>query len=192
VILISAHRDTIKNSYRYAYKAGEFKGLLDNAIGVLVCQSLLLEEKNIVSLEKKEQISYFFGTGEEWALSEDFPELSKEHIVIVVDVASGDDYEGIDFSIENISGFTSDEILETKEHLEWEGFKLISKEYDATPESEDESWQWRKLGYKVISFIIPIQNGNTHTGWHVDDCTVSIEVVVKAKEGLKRLINKLL
>lgn len=191
MLLISAHKDTVMHHFRFEYKNGQFKGLLDNAIGMLICNALLLEEPNIVSIEKKGNISYFFGSGEEWALSEDFPELTKEHTVIVVDVASGKQYDDYDFSLENISGHCEEEIRNLEEMLIWEGFKPLIKEYNEDDDDEDESWQWMKLGYKVFSFIIPIQNGSPKTGWHVDDCTVSIEVVNKAKQGLKRIINLL-
>lgn len=191
MLLISAHKDVVMHPFRFEYKNGQFKGLLDNSIGMLVCNALLLEEPNIVSIEKKGNISYFFGSGEEWALSEDFPELTKEHTVIVVDVSSGKKYDDYDFAIENISGFSKEEIKMIKGHLMWEGFSPLVKEFTGDSDDEDEAWQWMKLGYKVFSFIIPIQNGSPKTGWHVDDCTVSIEVVNKAKHALKRIINLL-
>lgn len=188
-ILLSAHKDKVMNHYRFGYKGGKFEGLLDNAIGMLVCNSLLLDEPNIATLEKKGEVEFFFGSMEEWAMCEDFPKISKEHLVIVVDVACGDQYKGIDFSLENISGIDKKRVTEIKEHLEWEGFKLKTKMFDGNPEDEDESWQWKKLGYKVMSFIIPIEPGSKNTGWHVDDCSISIEKLSKAKHGLKRLVN---
>jgi hypothetical protein len=191
-LLLSAHRDTVMNNYNFGYKDGKFFGLLDNAIGVLACNSLISEEPNIVRLERRNQIEFFFGSMEEWALSEDFPEISKEHIVICVDVACGKQYKGLDFSIENISGLKPSWVKEIKEHLEWEGFNLKTKMYDGKAEDEDESWQWMNLGYKVMSFIIPIEAGSNDTGWHCDNCTITIEKFNKAKHGLKRLTNILL
>lgn len=192
MILLSAHKDTVMHPYRFEYRGGIYKGLLDNAIGMLACNSLILEEPNLQVLEKKGQIGIFYGGGEEWALHEDFPKLSKKDIVIVVDVACGDQYKSVDFSLENISGFESKRVIEIKEHLEWEGFKLKTKRFDGNPDDEDESWQWKNLGYKVISFIIPIESGNKKTGWHVDDCTITVDKLNRAKQGLKRLINFIL
>lgn len=192
MILLSAHKDTVMNDYRFEYKDGVFIGLLDNTIGVFICNSLILEEPNLVKLEKQNKVGFFFGNGEEWGLHDDFPKLTKKDIVIVVDVASGDQYRNIDFSLENISGFTATKIKDIKEHLEWEGLKLKTKKFYGNPDDEDESWQWKELGIPVISFIIPIENGNKDTGWHVGDCTITIEKLNKAKQGLKRLINILL
>lgn len=192
MILLSAHKDTIINNYRFEYRDGKYVGLLDNIIGVLVCNSLMLEEPNIVKLEKQKKVSLFFGSGEEWGLHDDFPKLTKNDIVIVVDIASGSQYKGIDFSLENISGFNTQNIRDIKEHLEWEGMKLKTKKFDGNPNDEDESWQWKELGIPVISFIIPIENGTKDTGWHVDDCTITIEKLNRAKHGLKRLINIML
>lgn len=192
MVLLSAHKDVVMNNYRFEYKNGIYTGLLDNTIGVLVCNSLMLEEPNIVKLEKQKKVGLFFGSGEEWALHDDFPKLTKKDIVIVIDVASGSQYKGLDFSLENISGFNTQKIRDIKEHLEWEGMKLKTKKFDGNPNDEDEAWQWKELGIPVISFIIPIENGNKDTGWHVDDCTITIEKLNKAKHGLKRLINIIL
>lgn len=189
MILLSAHKDTVMNNYRFEYKNGQFVGLLDNAIGVLVCNSLLLEEANLCVLEKMKKIGFFFGDSEEWGTITDLPKLKKEDIVIVVDVASGPQYKGLDFSLENISGFKPGDIQDLKESLEWEGFVLRTKVWDGNPDDEDEAYKWKELGQKVISFIIPIENGSKGTGWHVPDCTISVEKVTKAKQGLKRLIN---
>jgi len=191
-ILLSAHKDVVMHPYRLEYENGKFYGLLDNYIGVLVCNSLMLEEPGIAELEKKGIVKVFYGGMEEWALSEDFPQISKDRMVIVVDVACGEQYKGFDFSIENISGISAKEVKEIKEHLEWESFKVRTKMYDGDPDDQDEAWQWKELGFKVVSFIIPIQAGSKKTGWHVDDCTISIDVLNKAKQGLKRFINHLL
>ena len=191
-VLLSAHKDLVMNNYRFNYNNGVYTGLLDNTIGVLACNSLMLEEPNLIKLEKIGDIGLFFGSGEEWALHDDFPKVNKDTLIIVVDVASGNQYKNIDFSLENISGIKKERVLEIKEHLEWEGMKLITKMYNGNPDDEDEAWQWKELGYKVISFIIPIDNGNKDTGWHVDNCTISIEKINKCKHGLKRLINILL
>lgn len=192
MILLSAHKDTVMNSYRLEYSNGGFRGLLDNYIGRLVCDALLVEDPNIRILEKAGKIGYFYGDSEEWGTITDLPPLKKEDIVLVVDVACGIKYKGIDFSLENISGINANKVKELKESLEWEGFSLKTSVWNGDPDDEDEGWRWKELGVKVISFIIPIEPGSKDTGWHVDDCSIDIEVVTKAKQGLKRLINYLL
>lgn len=192
MVLLSAHKDTVMNNYLFEYKKGKFIGLLDNAIGMLVCNSLLLEEWNVCALEKMGKVGLFFGDSEEWGTIGELPKLKKEDTVVVVDVASGTHYKGLDFTLENIHGFKPDKITDIKESLEWEGFKLRAKVWDGNPDDEDEAWKWRELGHKAISFIIPVENGSKDTGWHVPDCTITVEKVVRAKQGLKRLINYLL
>ena len=188
MILLSAHKDTVFYPYKLSYNKGIFKGLLDNTIGVLVVNSLLMEEPNLAFLEKKGELGLFFGDSEEWGTITEMPKLEKNDIVIVVDVASGSQYKGVDISLENISGFTKSFIKEKKECLEWEGFKIKTKFYDGNKDDEDEAWFWKKQGNKVISFIIPIEGES----WHQDNCTITIEKVVKSKQILKRLLNYIL
>lgn len=192
MILISAHKDTVMNHYRFSYEKGVYTGLLDNSIGVLVSNLLLYDDPNISLLEMKGDVKFYFGSSEEWGTITDTPKLSKDDIALVVDVASGNQYKNVDVSLENISGFKKEEVDDLKECLEWEGFKIKSKMFDGNPDDEDEGWHWKEKGIKVISFIIPIEAGNKNTGWHVDDCKVSYANVVKAKQILKRTINYLL
>src|SRR5260221_4149736 len=160
MILLSAHRDKVKTEYRFEYKNGKFTGLLDNAIGEYLISDLVISDTSMRKLEKRGDIGLFYGQGEEFSLMDDFPKLSKTDIVVVVDVASGDRYNGYDFSVENISGFTKEEIVEVKKNFEWEGFNVSVRKFDGTPDDEDEAWQWKELGYKALSFIVPIQDGS--------------------------------
>jgi hypothetical protein len=189
MLILSAHKDLVKNNYKFSYDKGVFKGLLDNYIGRMILDSLLIDEPSLYELSKQGKIKSFYNNYEEWALTIDFPTLTSDDIVIVVDVASGKSYDGYDFGLENISGFTKDEIDNFQGNLIWEGFNPLTREYDGSEDDADEAFQWVKLGHKVISFIIPIQNGNQKTGWHVDDCTIDTPTLVKCKQGLKRLIN---
>ena len=166
-ILLSAHRDTVMPNYKLSYKNGVYKGLLDNFIGVLVTNSVLISEVNVSELEKEGRIKVFYSTQEEWGMSNDFPILNPDDICIVVDVACGDQYKGVDFALENIWGIDKKMVKDIREHLEWEGFKLKTKVFDGNPDDEDEAWQWKDKGNSVISFIIPIQPGSKDTGWHV-------------------------
>ena len=120
------------------------------------------------------------------------PTMEKNDIVVVVDVACGDQYKGLDFSLENISGFTKKEITDIREHLEWENFSIKTKMFDGNHDDEDEAWSWKNRGHRVISFIIPIEAGHKDTGWHVDNCSIEIEKIRKAIHGLTRLTNILL
>lgn len=189
MILLSAHRDTIRPDYKLEYSNGSYVGLLDNFIGRLLVDTLITTDKNISWLEKSGTIKVFYGEGEEWGLTYDFPKISKEDIVICVDVASGNRYKEYDFSVENIIGISEDEINRIQGDLKWEGYNVLVREYDGNPEDEDEAWKWKELGHKVMSFIIPIENGAEETGWHVDDCSITIEKIRKCKDGLSRLIN---
>lgn len=187
-ILLSAHKDTVFYPYKLSYEKGIFKGLLDNYIGQLVVNSLFIEDPNLALLEKENRLGVFFGDSEEWGTITDMPKLEKNDVAIVVDVASGSQYKGVDVSLENISGFTKAFIKEKKECIEWEGFKIKTKFYNGNIDDEDEGWYWKKQGNKVISFIIPIDGES----WHQDNCTITVEKVVKAKQILKRLLNYLL
>lgn len=192
MILLSAHIDVVMHPYRFEYSRGHYVGLLDNTIGVMVVNSLILEDPIIQKLEKRGEISVHFGDSEEWGTITGMPKLSKKDIALCVDVAIEDRYKGFDVSLENISGFTKKEITDLKESLEWEGFKVDTRMYDGNPDDEDESWYWKKKGNKTISFIVPIQPGKRETGWHVDDCFIAVEKISIAKRILKRTINYLL
>lgn len=192
MILLSAHRDKIKSEYRFEYKNGRFIGLLDNAIGEYLISDLMISDPALRKLEKMSKVGLFFGDSEEWSTITDMPKLSIKDLVIVVDVCSGSQYNGLSFSLENISGIEKGHLKEVKESLEWEGFKFRTKLYDGNSDDEDEAFYWVGKGIPVFSFIIPIEPGSKNTGWHVDDCTLSIDKLVTAKQGLTRLLNYLL
>jgi hypothetical protein len=192
MILLSAHNDTVYNSPPLAFHNGVHSGLLDNHIGVLLAYLTLYDDPNIIHLEKASQIALFHSKCEEWGLSYDFPKLNqKKDIIIVVDVCSGEQYNKYDFSIENISRFTEKEIKELKEHFRWEGFNPLVKKITWNPDEEDEAFIWAEKGFKVMSFIIPIQSVND--GWHriQSDCSIGSDKIILCRQGLKRLINYL-
>jgi len=177
--------------YRLSFQNGRWTGLLDNFIGQLVCNSLLLSEPNLALLARQGKLGLFYGDSEEWSTITPLPALKKSDLVIVVDAACGKQYAGMDFGLENISGLTAREVKALKDSLAWEGFTPRVKRYDGTPEDEDEAWKWRALGHKIISFIIPIEGGSKGTGWHVDDCSITVEKVARCQHGLKRTLNYL-
>lgn len=191
MILLSAHRDTIKNNYRLRYEKGEFIGLLDNWIGVFIVNLLLFDDPNIARLEKDGDLKIFMGDSEEWGTITPLPHLDDKDIVLVIDVETGKKYDKYDFAFVNISGFQKKEIRGLCEHLKWEGFSVLSRFYDGDKNNEDEAWQWRKKGIRVISIVIPCNDAGK-TGWHVDNCSISYEKVVICKEAIKRIINYLL
>ena len=191
MIWLSAHKDVVFHPFKFSYSNAVFTGLLDNFIGILT-SLVVTEDPNLILIEKRGKIKLHFGDSEEWGTLINMPTLKKEDIVLVIDVASGTQYKNIDVSLENISGFTKEKITELKESLQWEGFKIKTKVYDGNPDDEDEAWYWREKKIPVISFIIPINDGSKDTGWHVDNCTMQVEKLVKSKQILKRLINYLL
>lgn len=192
MILLSAHRDKVKTEYRFEYKNGKFLGLLDNVMGEYLISDLMISDPALRKLEKMGKVGLFFGDSEEWSTITDMPKLTTKDLVIVVDVCSGSQYNGLSFSLENINGIEKNRLKEVKESLEWEGFKFRTKLYDGNPDDEDEAFYWVGKGIPVFSFIIPIEPGSKNTGWHVDDCALSIDKLVTAKQGLTRLLNYLL
>lgn len=189
MILLSAHRDKIKSEYRFKYKKGKFIGLLDNAIGEYLISDLMISDPSLRKLEKMGKIGLFYGESEEWGTITDMPNLTTKDLVIVVDVCSGSQYNGLSFSLENVNSIDKNRLKDVKESLEWEGFKFRTKLYDGNPNDEDEAFYWVEKGIPVISFIIPIESGSKNTGWHVDDCSINIDKLVTAKQGLTRLLN---
>jgi hypothetical protein len=189
VILISSHIDRTIQDYKLSYSKGVHTGLLDNFIGVLVSYLALYDDKCLARMEKEGKIQFFHSDCEEWGRTDNFPVLTKSDKIVVVDVASGEQFKGLDFSLENISGFTPAKVKELRESLVWEGFKLRTKTYNGNPDDEDEAWAWKKKGIPVISFIIPIQGD-----WHSikQDNTITYEVVKTATQGLKRLLAYLI
>ena len=192
MILLSAHRDTVRNDFLFEYKDGSYHGLLDNLLGVLIVNSLFIENRVLCTLEKQKKIGVYFGDSEEWGTVTNMPVLKKDDIALVIDVAINEKYNPYDIAIENIYGFTKSEVTNFRESLEWEGFRILTKAFDGDPDDEDESWYWKKKGIKTMSFTIPIQAGGVDTGWHVADCSIEVEKVVLAQQILKRLINFLL
>lgn len=189
-ILLSAHKDKVYSSSRLEFSKGVHTGLLDNQIGMLATYLAVYTNASLFELSKQGEIGIFHSEHEEFALDIDFPKLSKETIVLVVDLASGKQYAGKHFSLENIFGFEKDEIKNLRESLEWEGYKFLTKPYDGTPEDEDESWVWIKKKQKVLSFIIPVQGESWH---HISgNNSLTSDVMKMAVQGLIRTINYLL
>ena len=187
MILLSSHKDTVKHDYALSYEKGVHMGLLDNFIGILVSYLTIYDDKSLIELEKQGKIRIWHGDGEEFGLLRDYPKMTKKDLVVVVDVADGPVYKNVDISLENISGISDKQIKEWKESLEWEGFKVLTKKYTGKPDDEDEAWKWRELGIPVLSFIIPINCGKEYQ-WHTDNCEISSEGVLKARQILKRFL----
>lgn len=192
MILLSAHIDKVINDYDLSYSGGVHKGLLDNEMGVILTYLTLYDDQNLLDFEKAGRLKVWHGKGEEWGLLKNAPKLTKKDLVIVVDVACGNQYKNKDFSLENIYGVSDKEIKGLKEDLEWQGMKVKIKKFDGNPNDEDEAWEWKKLGIPVISFIIPIQGKDC--GWHriQMDNIVSSEKIKICRQGLKRTINHLI
>jgi len=187
-ILLSSHLDRIIQDYALEYHNGVHKGLLDNFIGILTTYLVLYDDINIRDLEKRGKIIIWHGKSEEWGILKNPPKLSNDDIAIAVDVADGKHYRGRDFVIENMSGFSTEELVDIKETLGWEGLNFHLRRYTGDPMDEDEAWQWRERGVRTMSFIIPITGKDC--SWHRAqmDNTVSSDRVKSAAHGLKRLL----
>lgn len=192
MILISSHLDRVIQDFDLQYKRGKHKGLLDNAIGVLLTYLTLYDDANLIRLEKQGRIGIWHGKSEEWGELRGAPKLTERDFVVVVDVAAGKQYQGVDFGLENIAGVKPALMKDLKEALQWEGFAVRVKRYNGDPVDADEAWQWRDRKVPVISFIVPIQARND--GWHrvQQDNTVSAATMLKCRQGLKRLLAVLL
>lgn len=199
MILISAHQDKVRDDIDLSYINGKMTGLLDNFLGMFVVLDTVLRDKNISYLEQDKKIRLFFNDSEEWGTLTELYPLTKKDIALVVDVASSKEYEGLDFSLENVWGFSDKQLKELKESLEWEGLRFQIKKYSGKPEEEDEAWYWRKQKIPTMSFIIPIKNpprvknpdtGEFYpeTGWHSSNCSIDLYSVNRAVHSLKRLI----
>lgn len=191
-VLISAHQDKVKNHLDLSFRDGKHTGLLDNWLGILVTYLAFYDDPTFSILEREDKIRIFHSTSEEFGSIGGLPKIKKNDIALVVDVASGKQYEGIDFALENISGFTDEEIQNLKESLEWEGFNVLVKKYNGDPKDEDEAWYWIKKKRKTMSFIIPIDQPTKDIGWHSNACSINSYRVGRAKQGLKRTICYLL
>lgn len=188
MILLSAHLDRVVQDYDLSYRNGVHTGLLDNFIGVLATYLVLYDDHNVRRLEAEGKLMVWHGKGEEWGRLDGAPALGKQDLAIVVDVAAGPQYRGMDFGVENVSGLSRSAAQGLKEDLEWQGFKVRFARYTGNPIDEDEAWQWRKRGVPTLSFIVPIQANDD--GWHrvQMDNTVAAPVVARAAQGLKRII----
>lgn len=185
-ILLSPHMDTVKHPYKFEYSEGIHKGLLDNTIGVLATYLALYGNETILEMSAKGEIGVWHNWNEEFGILKDEPKINQDTIVICVDITSGEKYEGIDFAIENVSGISEEIVREIDDNLSWEGFHLTTRMYDGLPEDEDEAWQWKNKGKKVLSFIIPIVSPNNN--WHGEESTITHRRLKRAVQGLQRLI----
>lgn len=188
MILLCAHSDQIKNGLTLSYKNGKLKGLLDNFAGILVLYSAIFDDPSLIELEKKGQIGIFHNTGEEFGLLNNPPKVSRNDIVICVDVWCMD--KKYDYSLDNIYGFSKKEISNLKESLNWERHSVLFRKFTNNQDEADESWLWRKNVSRCLTFSVPIEVKNNE--WHGDDATISIERIIKCRQGLKRLICYLL
>lgn len=186
MVLLSAHKDTVINNFPLSYSGGKFKGLLDNWIGVQAITSLLLTEPAFEKLSRLGKLKFYYGSMEEWGSIEKLPKVNKNDIVIVVDVCAGSQYKNVDISIENIVGFKKEKIKYFKECLQWEGFKVKTKFFTGDLDDWDEAWAW-KGKCKVMSLIIPIEDSKG-TGFHQNDCTITLHSFQRGVNAIKRLI----
>ncbi len=192
MILISSHLDKVTSDQKLGYRDGSMHGLLDNILGVILTYITIADDHNIARLEREGKIRVYHNTSEEWGiLDPNCPTLVKDKdIAIALDVCANSElYKDVDFSIENIYGFTKEELEDFRSQLEWQGFKFHFKKYTGNPDEEDEAFYFKKRGIKTFSFIIPIHG--VDDGWHriQQDNTVSMEQILRCRQGLKRVLN---
>lgn len=187
-LIISSHRDVVRNDISLRIENGYYIGLLDNLIGNIVTYAIL-QHPSIIRLHKEGKVKFYFGEGEEFGLDiEDYKVNPKEDIVIAVDVCINTRYKNKDVGIEQTWG--SKKIDNVIPILEWEGYKLYKAKYTADPNEADECDDWHKLKVPHLSFIIPIEDVKGGDNWH-GECKISIEKVNKAILILTRLICNL-
>lgn len=188
MLIISAHLDRVYQEFQLSYAAGTMTGLLDNYIGVLLTFSTLFDDENLVALEKEGKIALYFNRGEEWGRLTNPPTVGKSDTVLCVDVWCPP--KPCEFSLDNIWGFTETELKELREGLEWEGFNVLCRKFSNNKDEEDESWSWHGKAGKTLVFSIPIIA--KEDGWHRQDCSVSVDTILRCRQGLKRTICYLL
>jgi hypothetical protein len=164
-------------------------GLLDNFIGNLVLYSAIFDDPTLVELERRGEIGIYHNTGEEFGLLVNPPKVTKKDIVICVDCWCGEVSElkqNYDVSLDNLFGFSSTEITELRECLEWENHLVLFRKFNGSAEDDDESWLWHGRAGKCLTFDIPVKAPDN--SWHRDDATISVESILKCRQILKRLI----
>lgn len=181
-ILLSPHMDTVRYPFKLGLSQGVHTGLLDNMVGVLATYAAIYGNQSVLELVKNGKIDVFHNWHEEFSLQAEFPEMSTQDLVIVIDVCSGASYSAYDFVIENYKGVDHSKFFDW---LFWEGFNFRTKPFDGV-DGEDEAWQWVQRGIPVLSFIIPIESPNDN--WHGEESKITSEKLSKAVLGLQRLI----
>ena len=190
MVLLSAHKDVVKHPFKLSFNGDRYVGLLDNWIGMTAVNTLLTTEPAFAIMAARGLLSAFFGDTEEWGTISGMPQMSPSDLVIVVDVCSGPPYRNLDFSLENVWGLKKRRVEDLVDNLRWEGFRLRMTPYTGADEDEDEAFYWVKKKVPVLSFIIPIhENGRRGTGWHSEDCWISLREFKTGVQGLKRLVN---
>ena len=192
MILLSSHLDRVRQEFPLAFVKNAHVGLLDNFVGVLVTYLALYDDPNLLKMEWAGKVRIWHNRAEEWGrLSERGFRIRKTDVVVVIDVAAGDNYKGLDFAVENIWGIPKRRLNELKKDLEWEQFRIKWKTWEKDPDFQDEAWQWKKKGIPAMSFIVPIVGSSPGDNWHGTESRVDAQHVIIAKEGLKRLISGL-
>src|SRR3990172_477156 len=97
MILLSAHQDKVLDTLDLSFDKGIMTGLLDNLVGILVLNLALFSDTNLLTLEKLGKIKIWYNNSHEWGSINGLPEVSKDDIIVVIDVDSKEQYKGLDF-----------------------------------------------------------------------------------------------
>jgi len=177
MIIISAHADKVRNESDLSFVKGVHSGLLDNFIGVLVTYLALYDTSSLRRLCSDGKIQVFHSLGEEFGVEDDFPKVTKEDTVVVVDLGKCDGEA--DFILENFYNWSDAEVQEIQEFIDSE---KLSCHLSRETKDDDEGHIWSKYGCKTVSFCIPIQ------GAYHSDIELGMGRVVRAREALKRIL----
>jgi len=176
MVILSAHLDKVRNDGNLTFEGGVHQGLLDNFLGVLVSYLTVYDNPALRLLCKSGSLKVVHSQGEEFGV-DDLPSVSKNDVVIVIDLGRSD---GKDFSIENF--YNWDE-LSIKQFCDFLDSEDLQYEYKPVAVDDDESCVWSKRGCRVFSLCIPVV-GKYHANINLD-----MESLVKVREALKRIIT---
>jgi len=187
MILLCAHHDTVRPGNTPVLLGGEYRGLLDNALGMFACHALLFRNQTLLRLSRENRLGIYHDGHEEFLLPlKDIP-LTPD-LAIVVDVVSGEKYVGLDASIENLTISKSTFGFELREFLADEGYKVMVEHFTGEEMDQDEAWMWKDLHVPTFSILLPINAKGKGMSWHQTDCTCPVERMNTFLDVLTRVI----
>ncbi len=190
MILLCAHRDTVRPDGFPHLINGLYTGLLDNALGMFAAQAVILRNHSLQRLASSGKLGVYHADDEEFLLPllpENLP--ARPDLALVVDVVSGEKYKNIDAAIENICMPNVGAGKELQEFLAAEGYTVTVKDFTGDTMDEDEAWMWREQKVPVMTVLLPIDaKASGYCNWHNTDCTCPLDRMVRFLDVLTRII----